>query len=113
MSVIDQTIREFTATQATALQFNSKDQLMDVLKNLIEQEGRDEDSVSQNILLTENAMVITIKEKINDIVPKMTYLLWFKISHNDTLHDINSALTEWNSNKAHTQTTEQVAIELD
>jgi hypothetical protein len=43
----------------------------------------------------------------------MTYLLWFKNSHTDTLREINLALTEWNSNKAHTQTTEQVAMELD
>ena len=102
MPVIDQTIREFTTTQAAALQFDSRDQLMDVLKNLIDQEGWNEDSVSQNILLTEKAMVITIKDKINDIFPKMTYLLWFKNSHNDTLREINSPLTKWNSNKAHT-----------
>jgi hypothetical protein len=69
MSVINQTIREFTATQAATLQFNSNDQLIDVLKNLIDREGWDEDSVSQNILLTENAMVITVKDKINDIFP--------------------------------------------
>jgi uncharacterized membrane protein YheB (UPF0754 family) len=43
----------------------------------------------------------------------MTYLLWFKNSHNDTLREINPALSEWNSDKAHTQTTEQVAMELD
>ena len=43
----------------------------------------------------------------------MTYLLWFKNSHTDTLREINLALTEWNSNKAYTQTTEQVAMELD
>ena len=113
MLVINQTIREFTTTQAAALQFDSKDQLMDVLKNLLDREGWDEDSVSQNISLTENAMVIAIKDKINEIFPKMTYLLWFKNSHNDTLREINSALTEWNSNKAHTQTTEQVTMELN
>ena len=68
---------------------------------------------TKNISLTENAIVIAVKDKINDIFPKMTYLLWFKNSHNDTLREINSALTEWNSKKAHTQTTEQVAMELD
>ena len=70
MSAIKQTIREFTATQAAALQFDSKDQLMDILKNLIDQEGWEEDSVIQSILLTENAMVITVKDKINDIFPR-------------------------------------------
>jgi uncharacterized membrane protein YheB (UPF0754 family) len=43
----------------------------------------------------------------------MTYLLWFKNSHNDTLSEVNSALTKWNSNKAHTQTSKQVAMKLD
>ena len=113
MSVIDQTIREFTATQAAALQLDSKDQLMEVLKNLIDRGGWNKDSVSQNFSLTENAMVISVKDNINVIFPQMTYLLWFKNSHNDTLREINSALTEWNSNKAHTQTTEQVAMELN
>jgi hypothetical protein len=47
MSVIDQTIREFTATQATALQFDSKDQLMEVLKNLIDREVWDEDLLTK------------------------------------------------------------------
>ena len=47
MSVIDQTIREFTAMQATALQFDSKDQLMEVLKNLIDQEVWDEDLLTK------------------------------------------------------------------
>lgn len=85
---------------------------MDTLEELVNRESWDEKSVNQNMQMTDTVMIIAIKDEFKSIFPQMTFHLWFSNSHDNALCEINSVLLKCNMIKDHTQTYEQVAIEL-
>jgi hypothetical protein len=113
MQIIDETVRELSNSQAVALFYESKAEIVEHVDVFIERHDWNEAEVVQNTTMTDNAMVIKIKNIMQDLLPRMTYKLWHDDSQTDTLRQVNSALSAWNTGKKKQQATESASMDLD
>ena len=87
--------------------------MIDCIDVFIERHEWDEQEVVANTTMTDNAMVIKVKEIMADLIPRMTYKLWHTDSQTDTLLQVNSALSAWNTGKKEAKATESASMDLD
>jgi hypothetical protein len=113
MQVINETIGEFSNSQAVALFYESKAEIVDHVDRFIDRHEWNEAEVVRDTTMLDNAMIIKIKDIMRDHLPRITYKLWHDDSQTDTLRQVNSALSAWNTGKKKQQATKSASMDLD
>jgi hypothetical protein len=92
-------MQEMSLRTAEALCFKDKNAVIDLVEVFRQRDNLDEEAIARRSVHTDLAMVITVKEQCMKVLPKMSFCLWNQEYANDTLREVNSAVSVWNTER--------------